>query len=1341
MTCNLSVVRRKDVFQYQTTANQFWFDTEGYTLPTGVSESTKMSGVVQKLRSDAASYMSKALSGMVSDARTGGAGAGAVYAFTSATGGFVKDIDAPGSLSFVSSKNATAWAAHPGVAAGAAILLDNYEHADTLANGVWTDTYDHQRLETRFNFAYFAIIGVAGVGTTSFTETMRRTPMTKGGSSAAKFKISYVESSVIKYLTVADDGTTLSDTGTLGSAVTVDWDTGAVAVTFTSPPDAGTTVIVYYCQDWITTPSSPTTNAIDSSVGTIALSLNVATTGTDSPGYFIYSDSQDEAAMGFEVYSGFHMINAEGAGIELRTIKNNTEDLYSETVSCYPTEGDKVSISFYGRNVQGSHTVSMTAITAAGVTIPITAAQVSFLYGGALNAGVAEFPLSASMERYAIGLNTDGLTDLYAVEIRVYSDTAGTTIGSRQVFVTGFHLSLGDVLSPYTPPPYVYYMPRPNDANPQGRVNQIYTAKGAGTYMWQDLADVVAAAGGGIISIESGGVQVSAARQYMSPTIKTDDTGSDGLAITGSIPTGTHTFSLTDVSSAVAITGSKRGLISRTAYENLKSVYDGVLRAGVNWLPATDGLQSLGDSTHMWDARLDNLQFVQASDGVSDVSWLRFMQLKDLNTATTLQTQINSKQATITGAATSIVSSNLTANRVAVSDAGGKVGVSTVSTGDLGYVAGLNQYLTTSSTPTFSTVLLNNLTGDRIVATDASKNLVTLATGTYPSLAELAYVKGLNQVLATTSSPSFANITGTTLITGTTKIVTPLIEPVGTDITIGKIGGTVTLLGTISGTLSGGAGIAMASDGATIPITWSTVTGAILKYTLQYVAASGKFEIKSGATSIASWSSAGVFALDNASYTASLLLATDANKNVVSLSTATYPSLTELAYVKGVTSSIQTQIEDAARGASGSSGASPKSMYIKASTGFIDRGMWVPDFPSLGIQNFSVLISIKVGDSASAAQPIFKMDVNAGTQRFRIYAKAGEALKIMQGTDEVTTTFTPTLNTKFTLCMSRRSTYIDVYVDGKSVGLLTQTATNLTGLTTGLKLTEIGIDQARWYYKVAVFNYGLSSEKMIRYSSSGEWDMEDLNGNQITTQSDGAVIPGMQYEIVASGGTFTNVGAANNNVGTYFIATGTTPTAWSTGRLRRLGAILNLNSEGITSGKWFDTREKLPSDTISGDVYILSRIPYDALTWGGEALNVTSATIKGQTKLESSSATEIIRLYPMTAMAYEFVGVISKSNGEGIGYVASIGIRADIVCRSTNASGDGGNTTTWDIGNIQLTGDVYVGLPFTLTIESVDTTVFIGGASNLFKEGALKCTLTGGAARDRITWALRPVLI
>jgi len=44
--------------------------------------------------------------------------------------------------------------------------------------------------------------------------------------------------------------------------------------------------------------------------------------------------------------------------------------------------------------------------------------------------------------------------------------------------------------------------------------------------------------------------------------------------------------------------------------------------------------------------------------------------------------------------------------------------------------------------------------------------------------------------------------------------------------------------------------------------------------------------------------------------TASRILGTDASKNITALDTATYPSLTELSYVKGVTSAIQTQLDN-----------------------------------------------------------------------------------------------------------------------------------------------------------------------------------------------------------------------------------------------------------------------------------------------------------------------------------------------------------------------------------------------------------------------------------------------
>ena len=60
-----------------------------------------------------------------------------------------------------------------------------------------------------------------------------------------------------------------------------------------------------------------------------------------------------------------------------------------------------------------------------------------------------------------------------------------------------------------------------------------------------------------------------------------------------------------------------------------------------------------------------------------------------------IQTQLDSKQATITGAATTITSSDLTASRAVVSNGSGKVEVSAVTSTELGYLDGVTSAVQT----------------------------------------------------------------------------------------------------------------------------------------------------------------------------------------------------------------------------------------------------------------------------------------------------------------------------------------------------------------------------------------------------------------------------------------------------------------------------------------------------------------------------------------------------------------------------------------------------------------------------------------------------------------------
>ena len=52
------------------------------------------------------------------------------------------------------------------------------------------------------------------------------------------------------------------------------------------------------------------------------------------------------------------------------------------------------------------------------------------------------------------------------------------------------------------------------------------------------------------------------------------------------------------------------------------------------------------------------------------------------------QKDLKSKQATITGAATTVTSSNLTGNRALISNSSGKIAVSTTTSAELGYLEG-----------------------------------------------------------------------------------------------------------------------------------------------------------------------------------------------------------------------------------------------------------------------------------------------------------------------------------------------------------------------------------------------------------------------------------------------------------------------------------------------------------------------------------------------------------------------------------------------------------------------------------------------------------------------------
>ena len=200
-------------------------------------------------------------------------------------------------------------------------------------------------------------------------------------------------------------------------------------------------------------------------------------------------------------------------------------------------------------------------------------------------------------------------------------------------------------------------------------------------------------------------------------------------------------------------------------------------------------------------------------------------------------------------------------------------------------------------------IAVGNATANTIASFNATNTLVSLTSANgYPTLTELKSLVGVS----------------------TTAIQTQLNGKQGT-LTLSAIGSTpnanaATLTGSVLNLQP-----ASASFGGIVTTGDQTFAGTKTFSTIKFGASSLFFEYigtpfftsGTGATLNIGGGPGNVqnnLAVPNGTFniglqTASTIASFDASKNVVSLSTATYPSLTELTYVKGVTSAIQTQLD------------------------------------------------------------------------------------------------------------------------------------------------------------------------------------------------------------------------------------------------------------------------------------------------------------------------------------------------------------------------------------------------------------------------------------------------
>jgi hypothetical protein len=160
---------------------------------------------------------------------------------------------------------------------------------------------------------------------------------------------------------------------------------------------------------------------------------------------------------------------------------------------------------------------------------------------------------------------------------------------------------------------------------------------------------------------------------------------------------------------------------------------------------------------------------VSDGSGKVAVSTVTTTVLGYLDATSSVQTQLNSKQATITGAATTIDTENLTVSRALVSDGSGKVAVSAVTATEVGYLDGVSSAIQTqlnskqaTITGGATTIDTENLTVSRALVSDASgKVAVSAVTAT-----EVGYLDGVSSAIQTQIDSKQASLAGATLDLG-----------------------------------------------------------------------------------------------------------------------------------------------------------------------------------------------------------------------------------------------------------------------------------------------------------------------------------------------------------------------------------------------------------------------------------------------------------------------------------------------------------------------------------------------------------------------------------------------
>jgi len=257
----------------------------------------------------------------------------------------------------------------------------------------------------------------------------------------------------------------------------------------------------------------------------------------------------------------------------------------------------------------------------------------------------------------------------------------------------------------------------------------------------------------------------------------------------------------------------------------------------------------------------------------------------------------------------------------------------------------------------------------------------------------------------------------------------------------------------------------------------------------------------------------------------------------------------------------------------------------------------VPDSPSLkvGTEDFSTIVGFKTDTYANLAILSYK-GVAGKYHSIGIYHTGehiGQAYAAFDdGGASVSELWSNTVvsNDEINIIVvtADRDGNATMYVNGVQDGTLLDIS-SVGNLSTNGILSIGGVSSANNLngniYYVYQFNRLLSTTEVKALSSGAPVDFADIGADNVN-QSSGTLEVDKRYRIVdfIAGDNFTNVGGTNED-GNEFIATGTTPTTWTNSSvLKRIGAVLQLEEDGITDSTWYDRSGNGNDGTVYGAI-------------------------------------------------------------------------------------------------------------------------------------------------------------